>query len=156
MEALVNNKRAGFDYEIIETYEAGMVLLGHEVKSLKAGNGSLKGSFISLERQKDGRAEAFLRKCFISLYGKAASVKDYEPERNRKLLLGRKELLYLSGKRNEQGLTLIPLKIYAKNGFIKMEFALARGKKKYDKRESIKKRELDRRLSSLIKTKVRG
>lgn len=154
MKILINNKRASFDYEIIEAFEAGLVLHGHEAKSLKAGNGSLKGSFIALVNAKKGHLpEAFLRKCFIPLYSKAASVKNYDPERDRKLLLNKKQINYLLGKKNEQGLTLIPVKIYTKHKFVKLEFALARGKKKYDKRETIKKRELDRKIRTMTKYK---
>jgi SsrA-binding protein len=152
MKLLVNNKRAGFDYEIIEPFEAGMILFGHEAKSLKLGNGSLKGSFISLEHRKKGKdPEVFLKKCFIPLFTKAASVKDYDPERDRKLLLNKKQIAYLSGKKGEQGIALIPLKIYDKHNFVKLEFALARGKKKYDKREDIKKREVDRYAKRALK-----
>ncbi len=156
MPVLVNNKRASFDYEIFDTLEAGLVLRGHEVKSLKQGNGSLKGSFVSFVQIDKGRLpEPVLRKCFVPLYNKAASVKEYDPERDRKLLLNKKQISHLLGKKSEQGLTLIPLKIYTKNGFVKLAVALARGKKKQDKRESIKKRELDRQSRALMKNKIR-
>ncbi|MBD3248133.1 SsrA-binding protein SmpB [Candidatus Falkowbacteria bacterium] len=157
MPVLVNNKRASFDYEILEKFEAGLVLHGYEVKSLKKGNGSLKGSFISFSQVKKGALpEAYLRKCFIPKYEKAASISDHEPERDRKLLLKKQQIAYLLGKKNEQGLTLIPTKIYTKNGFVKLEFALAKGKKKQDKRETIKKRELDRQSRALMKNKIRS
>lgn len=156
MKILVNNKRASFDYELLENFEAGLVLFGHEAKSLKEGNGSLKGSFISFVQTKKGKLpEGYLRKCFIPLYKKSASVKDYDPERDRKLLLNKKQIEHLMGKKNEQGLTLIPVKIYTKNRFVKMDFALARGKKKYDKRVSIKKRELDVQARAMMKQKTR-
>lgn len=153
MPALVNNKRASFDYEILDTFEAGLVLRGYEVKSLKEGNGSLKGSFISFRRFPGRLPEAVLRKCFIPLYKKASNIKDYDPERDRKILLRKRQISYLLGKKNEQGLTLIPTKIYTKQGLIKLGFALAKGKKKHDKRESIKQRELDRKIRTLTKYK---
>ncbi len=150
MPVLATNKRAYFDYEILEKFEAGLVLLGHEVKATKAGHASLKGSYIKINWQ-DHKAELYLVNAHISLYKLAGNVLDYDPKRERKLLLNRSEINRLIGKTQEQGLTLLPLKIYTKHSFLKLEFALARGKKKYDKREAIKKRELDRRLRTLTK-----
>ncbi len=152
MPTLAINKKAKFDYEILDTHEAGLVLYGHEVKAIKAGQASLKGSYISI-RTKDGKTELYLINCQVSKYKQAGTLVDYNQTRERKLLLNRSEINHLLGKTGEQGLTLIPLKIYTKHSFLKLEFAVARGKKKYDKRESIKKREVDRRLRSLTKRK---
>ncbi|MGI6373886.1 MAG: SsrA-binding protein SmpB [Patescibacteria group bacterium] len=150
MAVLVSNKKASFDYELLSNYEAGLVLLGHEVKALKNGQGSLKGAYISL-RTKAGKSELYLINAQISPYKYAGPLPDYNPLRDRKLLLKRQEINQLVGKKAVEGLTLIPLKIYTKHSFLKLEFALARGKKKHDKREAIKRRDVDRRLRSLIK-----
>ena len=125
-------------------------MFGHEVKALRAGQGSLKGSFISL-RSKEGKPEFYLVGSQISKYKQAGDMPDYNQTRERKLLLKNQEIRYLIGKTREEGLTLIPLKIYTNHSFLKLEFALAKGKKQYDKRESIKKREVERNLRSLTK-----
>lgn len=150
MPILANNRRASFDYEIIESYEAGLVLSGQEVKSTKDSHISLKGAYIIL-RTEQGKLAAYLMGAHISAYRFAGNLKDYEPTRERKLLLKKQELNRLSGKIQEKGLTLIPVKMYTKRSFVKLEFALAKGKKKFDKRESIKKREVDRQLRTLTK-----
>ncbi len=150
MPQLASNKKANFDYELQEKYEAGLVLFGHEVKAVRAGQVSLKGSFISI-RTKNGNPELYLVNCQISPYKNAGQIPDYNQTRERKLLLKRQEIDHLLGKKQTEGLTLIPLKIYTNHSFLKLEFAIAKGKKKYDKRESIKKREVDRRLRSLTK-----
>lgn len=150
MPVLAINKKASFDYEILDTYEAGLVLFGHEVKAVRAGELSLKGSYIS-PRKRSGRPELYLINCQISPYKFAGPLPDYDRTRERKLLLNRREIGHLLGKKQEEGLTLIPLKIYTKHSFLKLEFAVARGRKKADKREVIKKRESDRRLRSLTK-----
>ncbi|MFA5000510.1 MAG: SsrA-binding protein SmpB [Patescibacteria group bacterium] len=152
MPNLAINKKANFDYEILDEHEAGLVLLGHEVKAAKAGQLSLKGSFIS-PRTKNGRAELYLINCQISPYKNAGIMPDYNQRRERKLLLKKNEIAHLLGKKQAEGLTLIPLKIYTNHSFLKLKFAVARGKKKYDKRETIKRREVDRRLRSLTKRK---
>lgn len=150
MPLLAQNRKASFDYEILEKYEAGLVLLGHEVKALRSGQASLKGSFISFKKGTN-KTEAYLFNCQISLYKNAGTIPDYNPKRERKILLKKREIEYLIGKSQTEGLTLIPLRIYTNHSFLKLEFALAKGKKKYDKRESIKKREVDRKLRSLTK-----
>jgi SsrA-binding protein len=150
MPNLILNKKASFDYTLLEKYEAGLVLFGHEVKALRAGQGGLKGSFISL-RTHNGKPEFYLIACQISPYKQAGSMSDYNQTRERKLLLKNQEIRHLIGKTKEEGLTLIPLKIYTNHSFLKLEFALAKGKKQYDKRESIKKREVERNLRSLTK-----
>lgn len=150
MPTLAYNKRANFDYEIINTYEAGLVLLGHEVKSIKTGHISLKGSYVTV-RHSSRTPELFLINSHIPLYKQAGAVKDYEPTRARKLLVKKNEIKYLTGKKDEQGLTLVPVKIYTKHGLIKLEFGIGRGRKKYDKRDVIKKRETDRSIRTLTK-----
>jgi len=150
MPILAVNKKANFDYQLLEKHEAGLVLFGHEVKAIRAGQASLKGSYISL-RTKNGRSELFLVSCQISPYKQAGPLPDYNQTRERKLLLKHQEIAHLLGKKQEEGLTLIPLKIYTNHSFLKLEFAVARGKKKYDKREAIKKREVNRGLRSLTK-----
>jgi len=150
MPQLAINKKANFDYELQDKYEAGLVLFGHEVKAVKAGQVSLKGAFISI-RTKNGVSELYLVNCQISPYKNAGDMPDYNQFRERKLLLKHEEINHLLGKKLTEGLTLIPLKIYTNHSFLKLEFAVAKGKKKYDKRESIKKRDIDRRLRSLTK-----
>lgn len=152
MPTLAYNKRANFDYEITDKYEAGIVLFGHEVKAVKAKHLSLKGSFVSIQAGKNS-PELFLKNTHISLYKKASNLDDYDPERPRKLLLHKNQIKHLIGKKKEQGLTLVPIKIYTKHNLLKLEFGIGRGKKKYDKRNSIKKRELDRKVRSLTKEK---
>ncbi|HOZ36361.1 MAG TPA: SsrA-binding protein SmpB [bacterium] len=145
--SIAENKKAYFDYHILETFEAGLVLSGPEVKSAKKGEVNLKGAYVILE----GTTAAYLIKAYIAPY-KPASVyqRNYDPYQNRQLLLRRKELKYLFGKSQEPGLTIVPLKFFLKGGLVKLSLGLARGKKKFDKRESIKKREFDRRKKSLI------
>jgi len=150
MPRLAQNKKANFDYELLERYEAGLVLFGHEVKAVRAGQVSLKGSFISL-RTKNGKTELYLVGCQISPYKQAGPLPEYNQTRERKILLKGEEISRLLGRKQTEGLTLIPLQIYTKHSFLKLEFAVARGKKKYDKREAIKKREVDRSLRSLTK-----
>ncbi len=150
MPTLAKNKRASFDYELIEKYEAGLMLLGHEVKSAKDGQINLSGSYVSWKKQKD-KNELFLVKAQISPYKFAGKLEDYNPKRDRKLLLNKKEINYLLGKTQQAGLTLIPVKIYTKRGLIKLEFALAKGKKKFDKREDIKRKEIERQTRTLTK-----
>jgi len=154
MKVLAFNKRAKFDYEILETYEAGVVLFGHEVKSVKTGHVSLRGAFVVLKNVSGSKLpEAYLVNAHIPLYKHASQVKNHEPTRSRKLLLKKKEIRHLIGKKQEQGLTLVPINIYTKHSLVKMTFGVGRGKKKIDKRESIKKRELDRQVRTLTKRK---
>ena len=146
------NKRTNFDYEISEKYEAGIVLAGYEVKSIKTGHISLKEAFVTL-KQKRGRGlpDAYLTNCHIPLYKHAGKMPDYEPTKPKKLLLKKAEIKQLIGKTKEKGLTLVPIKVYNKGSLIKLEFGIGRGKKKIDKRESIKKRETERKLQRMKK-----
>ena len=146
MPELAYNKKANFDYEILETFEAGMVLIGQEVKSIKNKHISLKGAYVVL---KD--SEFFLIGANVPPYQPKNAPKEYNQERNRKLLLKKPEINYLIGKTRQKGLTLIPLKVYTKSGRIKLEFGIARGKKKFDKRETIKKRDFKRAKARIMK-----
>lgn len=147
MKTLGINKRAGFDYELLERYDAGLVLLGSEVKSVKSGNISLKGSFIVRKN-----SELFLINASIPLYKHATNLKSYNPTRSRKLLLKKSEIKSLIGKMAIEGLTLVPIRVYnTQKGLLKLEFAVGRGKKEYDKRHSIKEREDKRRMEQKIK-----
>lgn len=139
------NKRAYFDYEILENFEAGVVLTGQEVKSIKTGHISLAGAFVTMKG-----AEAWLTNSHVPPYKMAGKILDYEPTRPRKLLLRKKELSSLIGKIKQKGLTLVPLRVYTKGSKIKLEFGIGRGKKKYEKRETIKKREIDRKIRSAM------
>lgn len=152
MAVLAINKKAGFDYEFLEKFEAGIVLTGQEVKSIRQGQASLTGSFVTLNR----KSEAFLTNAQIPPYKFAGPLPSYDSKRSRKLLLRQKELNYLIGKLQQSGLTLIPLSLYNKNNKIKLEFALSRGKKKADKRQSIKEREAKRDIERALKQKFRG
>lgn len=129
------NKKARFDYHILETFEAGLELKGSEVKSLRDKNIQFKDSYISFKGN-----EAFLQNAHIAEY-RASSYNNHEPERHRRLLMHRRELDKIFGAIREKGLTCVPLKIYFKEGRVKLEIALARGKNQIDKREAIKKRD---------------
>ncbi len=148
MTVFAENKKARFDYEILETFEAGLVLSGAEVKSIKNGRMNLTGSYINFH---DG--ELYLIGAFIAPYQPKNQPIDYDPSRSRKLLLRKKEIVSLIGKIKPKGLTLIPLKAYNKGRRIKLEFAMARGKKQYDKREVIAKREAARKIERELKTR---
>ncbi len=139
MTEYANNPKAGFDYEILETIEAGIVLTGQEVKSIKTGKASIKGSYVKIIKD-----EPFLVGATISPYQPANSPPDYDPQRSRKLLLSKKEIATLIGTSKAHGSTLIPLKFYNKKGLIKLLIGIARGKKKYDKREATKKKDVAR------------
>ena len=133
------NPKAGFDYDILETIEAGLILEGHEVKSIKTGKASIKGAYVKIVN-----GEPYLIGATISPYQPANTSKDYDPQRSRKLLLSKKEISVLTGTSQARGLTLVPLKIYDKKGRLKLLVGIARGKKKYDKREAIKKKDIRR------------
>jgi SsrA-binding protein len=152
MGTLAFNRQAKREYEILKTYEAGMVLKGYEVKSVKNGQINLKGSYIVIKKIEDTKTLApFLVKAHIPIYKPAGQRDEYDPYRDRQLLLNRDEISQLIGKSQEAGLTLIPLKVYTKHNLLKLEIGVGRGKKKVDKREDIKKRDLDRRINALKK-----
>jgi SsrA-binding protein len=150
MKIFAINKRAGFDYEILEKYEAGLMLKGFEVKAVKTGHISLKGSFVTIHGN-----ELFLTNANIPLQPFSQGIKDYDPSRSRKLLVKKSEIKYLRGKSDIKGLTLVPIKVYTKNRLLKLEFGLGKGKKEYDKRDKIQKREDERRMRRVLKN-VRG
>ncbi len=139
------NKKARFDYTIVETYEAGLQLMGSEVKSLRNKDVQLKDSYISFKGD-----EAYLQNAHIAEY-KASSYNNHAPERLRKLLLNRKELDEIFGALREKGYSCVPLKIYFKNGRAKIEIALVKGKKTHDKREAIKKRDVSDQIRSSLR-----
>ncbi|MFA5987028.1 MAG: SsrA-binding protein SmpB [Candidatus Paceibacterota bacterium] len=143
---LVSNKKAFHKYSITDKYEAGIDLLGTEVKSLRNGGGSLEGAYVSTRS-----GEALLVGANISAYQPANVSGDYEPTRTRRLLLTKKEINKLSGLESQKGLTVVPLNVYDKNGKIKVEIGVARGKKEFDKRDVLKKRSSDRDIDREIK-----
>jgi SsrA-binding protein len=142
---ICQNRKAYHDYEIVETLEAGMVLLGTEVKSLRDGRANLKDSYAKVKK-----GEVFLYGLHISPYSHA-SYDNHDPERVRKLLLHAYEIKKLFGKTQEKGFSLIPLKLYFKGGRVKVQLALAQGKRSYDKRQSLKKKEERRELDRVRK-----
>jgi SsrA-binding protein len=145
MPVLVKNKKVRFDYEILDTFEAGIELLGTEVKSLRLGNVNLKESFC---RIKDG--EVFINNMHISPY-ELGNRENHDPTRVRKLLLHRREIDKLTRKSDEKGLTLVPTKIYFKNSNVKLEIGIGKGKKHYDKRETLKRKQAEREVQKAIK-----
>ncbi len=144
-KVICTHPRAKRDYHIEESFEAGLVLMGSEVKSLRNSQSSIKESFAMLRNE-----EVFLVNSFISPYVEANNF-NHEPRRDRKLLLNKREIKRLIGKTQIRGYTLIPVKMYFKNGKAKVEIALAKGKKIYDRRDDIKKREADREMERAIK-----
>lgn len=142
MVDLIRNKKARFHYEIMETLEAGIELLGFEVKSLKRGAGSLEGAYVSVRT-----GEALLVGMHITPYQQGNTPKEYDPRRSRRLLLFKKEIRRLVGILGKKGLTIVPISVYIKGRAIKVAVAIARGKAKYDKRETIKRREAEREMS---------
>ncbi len=145
MPVFIQNRKAYFNYEIAEKIEAGIELFGFEVKSVKSGQGSLEGAYVSVSGN-----EAFLVGANITPYQPKNTPKNYDPKRPRKLLLTKKEIRRLTGLQKERGLTIVPISMYSKKNLIKVELGLARGKKKYDKREAIKKRDTERDVSREI------
>jgi len=146
MNVLCNNKKAGFKYAFIKKLEAGLVLAGWEVKSLKSGNGQLSESYISINKD-----EVFLTNAHIKTLSTKNQMSLQEPTAKRKLLLNRKEINMLQGQVSQKGLAIVPLKIYSKNGIIKIEIALSKGKKLHDKREDQKKKDWQRQKDRLKK-----
>jgi SsrA-binding protein len=139
-DTVASNRKARHDYHIEESFEAGIILQGSEVKSLRGGKASLQDAYAMVRGD-----EIFLLGAHIAPYPQA-SMRNHEPTRPRKLLLHRKEIQRLIGKTKEKGLTLVPLRIYIKDNLFKVEIALARGKQTYDKRQTIAKREAEREM----------
>ena len=144
-KSIAENRKAFHDYHILETFEAGIVLVGTEVKAIREGSANLRDSFARLE---DG--EVWLYNVHINPYSHRGYA-DHEPTRRRKLLLHRQEIRKLIGKTVEKGLTLVPTRLYFKSGHVKVALALARGKRAHDKRETIKRREADRETRAAVK-----
>lgn len=147
MATYISNRKVRFDYELLETFEAGLVLAGHEVKSIRAGKAKLDGAHVVVRG-----GEAYLVGATIAPYQPPNTPDDYEPDRTRKLLLNKKELAELEREGEQAGLTIVPIRCYTSGQKLKLEIALARGKKKTDKRETIKKRESKRNIDRLIKS----
>jgi SsrA-binding protein len=142
--ALAENRKARFDYEILKTFSAGLELLGPEVKSIRSGKISLAGAFVAVRGE-----EAYLVGADIPPYQPKNTPADYDATRARKLLLSEAEITELADAEHTKGLTIVPLSVYNKGRFLKLDLAIARGKKKFDKRESIKKRDVERELKRL-------
>ncbi|MBT5808137.1 SsrA-binding protein SmpB [Candidatus Uhrbacteria bacterium] len=146
MPTLAVNKKALFDYDILQKYEGGLVLSGPEVKSIKGGQVQLKGAFLHIKK-----GELWLKNSFVAAYKPAGPSEDYDPYADRKVLVHKREFNKLIGKQQAEGLTIVPLSIYTKGDLIKLAFAIGRGKKKYEKRESIKKRDVQRQMQERMK-----
>jgi len=146
MKVLTENRKSTYNYEILETYEAGLALYGFEVKAIKTGHISLKGSFVTLKNK-----ELFLTNALIPPYQPKNTPVDYDQSRARKLLLKKSEISTLIGKLKIKGLTLMSIRLYTKKNRIKLEFGIAKGKRKIDKRISIKKRDIERELGRKLK-----
>ena len=148
MATYIDNRKAHFNYSVEETFEAGIELSGFEVKSIKNGHGTINSAFCIVRG-----GEAYIMNMHIPPYQPNNTEAGYDPDRTRKLLLSKKEIKKLADKDDMKGLTLIPLSLYSKGRYIKVSIAVARGKKVYDKRETIKKRESDREISREYKVR---
>ncbi|MFA6130887.1 MAG: SsrA-binding protein SmpB [Patescibacteria group bacterium] len=143
---LAVNKRARFDYDILSKYEGGLVLSGAEVKAAKRGSINLKGAFLTIQNN-----QLFLKNMHIGKYAPAGEQKDYDPTHDRKVLVHRNEINTLIGKKQADGLTILPISVYTKGDLVKLEFGVGRGKKKYEKRESLKKRSIEKQMREELK-----
>lgn len=145
---LAYNKRATFDYQLLEKLEAGLQLLGTEVKSIRAGHMSLKGAFVTIHNE-----EAYLTNSTVPPWQVKNAPGDYDPLRARKLLIKKSELKKLIGAKQSEGLTIIPIRVYSNHGKLKCEIALARGKKQYQKKEQKRERDIQRDVDRLLRGK---
>ena len=148
-QPIADNRKAFHDYHILETFEAGIALLGTEVKGIREGQANLRDSYARLEK-----GEVWLFNVHINPYSHRGYV-DHDPRRKRRLLLHKHEIRKLIGKTVEKGLTLVPTKLYFKNGKVKVALALAKGKQDHDKRETLRRREADRETRAAVKERVR-
>lgn len=146
MPTLIENKKARFDYDILETFEAGLVLQGHEVKSIKSGRAKIQGAYAIIRAE-----EVYIVGMHIPPYQQANTAPDYDPDRTRKVLLSKEEIKHLIGKTTEKGLTLLPMTIYTERGLVKVLLGLGRGKKVADKRQTIQAREAQRKMERTLK-----
>jgi len=144
--SLIEHKKARLDYEILEQYEAGIELLGHEVKSLRAKHGKLEGAHVIVRG-----GEAYIVGMHIPPYQPANTGAEYEPDRSRKLLLTKQEIAKLAEAESQKGLTIVPISVYNKGRVLKVAVAIARGKKKFDKRADLKKRDVERDIRRTLK-----
>lgn len=148
MSSLLSHKKINLDYEVLEKMEAGLELHGYEVKSLRAKLGSLEGAYVTV---RDG--EAFVLNMYVPAYQEKNTPTTYDTRRQRRLLLTRAELLILEGLERQKGLTIVPVMVYNKGRKVKVEIAVVRGKKKYDKRHDMKRRDSDREIARTLKTR---
>ena len=146
MSTLATNKKAHHDFELLEEFEGGLKLTGAEVKSVRAGNVSLTGSFLTLQH-----GELYLKNAYIGHYAPAGKEQPENTRTDRKVLVHKRELNRLRAKHEAERLTIVPISLYTSRGFVKLGFALARGKKKHEKRETLKKRDLDREIRARLK-----
>ena len=149
MKAVATNRKARHDYHILDTFEAGMVLSGSEIKSVRAGRVSLRESYVTVRN-----GELWLVNCHIAPYDQASRL-NHEPRRERKLLMHRRQINRLARDVQEPGYTIVPLRMYLKNNWAKVEIGLVRGKRQYDKRQAIAKREADRQIQRTLKERDR-
>ena len=149
IKTITVNKKAYHDYHILESYEAGIVLKGSEIKSIRMGRVNIRDAYARVEK-----GELWLHNSHISAY-QAGGFNTHEPDRRRKLLMHRKQIAELEQTSNQKGLTLVPLRIYIKNGIAKLEVGVGKGKKQYDKRDAISKRETDREVERAMKSRAR-
>ncbi len=150
---LADNKKVRFSYTILDQFEAGIVLHGHEVKSVRAKRVSLKEAYVSIRTNKQGRLQAYLVNCHIAPYSKAGDLPGYSPTRTRQLILHRSQIEGLFGKLQQKGLTIVPLSVYTSGTKIKVSIGLAKGKQQFDKKETIKRRDIDREVARTMKNK---
>lgn len=148
-KTIASNRKAGYDYELLDRYEAGVVLTGTEIKSIRLGNVNLRDSYARLQH-----GEMWLFNCHVAQY-KAGSYQNHEPTRQRKLLLHRRQIEQLAETMGQQGLTVVPTRMYYVRGRVKVEVAVARGKKTYDKRAAIADRDAKRDISRALRHSVR-
>lgn len=141
MEPFADNRKARFDYETLESFDAGIVLTGQEVKSVRGGGANLTGSYLSLTG-----GELWIKGLRIAPYSKAGKLEGYDPTRPRKVLVRKRELASFAGKTRQKGLTLIPFSLYPRGRHIKLRFGLCRGRKAHDKKEKLKSRDIDREV----------
>lgn len=149
MKVVATNRKARHDYHILDTFEAGMVLTGSEIKSIRAGRVNLREGYVTVRN-----GELWLVNCHIAPYDQA-SRQNHEPRRDRKLLMHRRQIDRLAGDAQEPGYTIVPLRMYLKNNWAKVEIALVRGKRQVDKRQAIAKREADRHIRRTLKERDR-
>ncbi len=141
MDLFADNRKARFEYETLETFDAGIVLTGQEVKSIRGGGANLTGSYVSF-----AGGELWIKEMRIAPYSKAGKLEEYDPAQPRKVLMRKRELMSLIGKTRQKGLTLVPLSLYPRGRHIKLRFGLCRGKKAHDKKEKLKSRDIDREV----------